>query len=162
MKPLLLLDIDGVLCPFGRSTLDGLEPVPGHEFAVYDPAHSIYLKELSGLYDLAWASLWENSANIYFSPAHGLPQLPYVKFLGNFDLFKFANGQTFKLSPVKRFIGDRPMAWVDDDLYYDAFDWARERDETVPTLLINTDPAEGLSLEIIQRLREWPSLLNLT
>lgn len=156
MKPLLLLDIDGVLCPYDSAWPNELERIPGHRYAFYNPRHSIYLKELAGIYDLAWASMWMNDANVVLAPLYDLEPLPFVNFTARFSYDKFKTAQTFKLDAVQRFVEDRPMVWVDDDFYKDAFRWARERNETIPSHLIHTDPTIGLDHEMIQELREWP------
>src|SRR3954447_19394357 len=50
---------------------------------------------------------------------------------------------TRKLAAVNRYVRDRPLAWVDDELYDDAQLWAQAR--RAPTLLIRTQPSVGLS-----------------
>lgn len=49
---------------------------------------------------------------------------------------------TWKLPDVRRFVGDRPVAWIDDDLWEDAFEWAEERSSA--TLLIRVAPHRAL------------------
>ena len=50
---------------------------------------------------------------------------------------------TRKLAAVNRYVRDRPLAWVDDELYDDAQLWAQAR--RAPTLLMRTQPSVGLS-----------------
>jgi len=48
----------------------------------------------------------------------------------------------WKLASVERFVGDRPAAWIDDELHGDAYAWAALR--TVPTKLLSPDPRGGI------------------
>jgi hypothetical protein len=46
------------------------------------------------------------------------------------------------LPAVRRFAGDRALAWVDDEFRRDAHAWAEARAH--PTLLLDVNPAWGL------------------
>jgi hypothetical protein len=149
MKPILLIDIDGVLCPFDTND-ERLEPIIGHEWAVMDPRHTPWLKELEDLYRFAWCSYWERGGNDVIGPAHDLDPIPFIVFniVNPYD-------QTYKLHEVKEFIGDEPVAWIDDGFFEDAFKWAGERNKSVPTRLIHTDPTVGLDEAAMQDLRQF-------
>ena len=60
---------------------------------------------------------------------------------------------TPKLPAVARFVGDRPLAWVDDELFEDAFIWAAER--TAITLLVRTSGSAGLSEANVRELQRF-------
>ena len=98
---------------------------------------------------LVWATSWEHAANRALAPVLGLPELPVVSFAGS----SAPPGRTWKLPSVKRFIGDRPMAWVDDDLGRDAHAWAQKR--TQPTLLLDINPSWGLAEAHVDILIEF-------
>ncbi len=49
---------------------------------------------------------------------------------------------TRKLAAVASQVGGRSLAWIDDELYDDAVQWAEERD--APTLLVRTSPHVGM------------------
>lgn len=84
-RPLLLLDVDGVLNPFASPTCP-----PGYRehdfFPDDDPpvrlneSHASWLPLLATRFDLAWATGWEDEANTYLSPLFGLPRLPVIRF----------------------------------------------------------------------------------
>ncbi len=150
MKPLLLVDVDGVLNPF---------PDCPHGFTEYDffpeddepvrlaEAHAIWLRELARAYEIAWASGWGDDANRILSPFFGLERLPLV------PLPPVPFGPREKLLAIAAFAGDRPLAWIDDMLADDARRWAAER--RIPTLLIQVDPAVGLTRADVDRLLAW-------
>jgi hypothetical protein len=140
-RPLLLIDVDGVLNPHVRpgSTLGSQYAV--HRIAGQDVrlavAHGEWLHRLARLYDLAWATPWEADANALIGPVIGAPpNMPVIAFT---DLD--ARGWTWKLPAVELFVADRPLAWLDDDHGQDAHAWAAAR--MVPTLLVRPDGYVG-------------------
>jgi len=153
VRPLLLIDVDGVLNPLV------VQP-PGHVppgFTAYDLAdhrvllaahHGAWLSDLASDFDLVWATTWEHDADRLIAERVGLPRgLPVITF----DWPQ--TGWTAKLPDVIRFVGDRPVAWIDDVLGPDVHDWASSR--SAPTLLIQPDHRVGLTLPDIDRLREF-------
>jgi hypothetical protein len=151
VKPLLFLDIDGVLCPFGIES--GGQPIPGHEYVLWNPRHTEWLHELREKFVLVWGSFWEQDANKVIAPLHDLDALPFVEFSWPDSILDLT--KTIKLESIERFAGDLPFAWVDDDLRDDAFTWAKDRDKVVPTLLIRTDPTVGLDEQAMRQLRDF-------
>ena len=58
-----------------------------------------------------------------------------------------------KLPAVIGYAGRRPLTWIDDQHPDEAHAWAAERG--VPTLLIGTDPASGLTRPVVERSLRW-------
>jgi hypothetical protein len=142
-KPLLLLDVDGVLIPYAaRERPAGFLTYTLLGEDVWLAAqHGAWLLPLCEQFQLVWATGWEHDANRLIAPILGLPMLPVIEFPRD------AIGRFAKLPTIQRIAGDQPLAWLDDELRSDAYAWAASR--RAPTLLIDVDPAVGLTQEIV-------------
>ena len=148
-RPYLLIDIDGVLNPLNRGPKAA--GFKCHELAGYDvwlnQQHGDWLMALGSWFDLVWATTWEHEARL-IAQVLSLPlDLPVIEF------DRDSEGPTWKLSDVRSFVGNRPLAWIDDDLWADAFEWAEERSS--PTLLIRVAPHRGLARAHVDRLEDF-------
>jgi hypothetical protein len=83
-----------------------------------------------------------------------VPKFPFLEFTDRPRLAPFS-----KLSDVRSLVGDRSLAWVDDDLEPDAITWASQRD--APTLLIQPLASRGLEMEHVSELFGFASSLGL-
>jgi hypothetical protein len=157
-KPLLFLDIDGVISLFGW---EGSERPDGSFHAIDGIPHYLsaaaarHLLELDAHYETVWCSGWEEKANEHLPHLLGLPG-PYP-FLSFDDASP--GGAHWKLAAIERHAGERPLAWVDDSLSEACWRWARRRD--VPTLLVATEPSTGLTDTEVARLIEWAAALSI-
>lgn len=139
-KPLLLLDVDGVLCPIGPGPGEPMRTVVLEDFPfIFSEQLPVRLSTLAEQFTLVWATSWEQDANQLLAPALGLPDLPFISFAGP----PARPGHTWKLAAVRRFVGHRPMAWIEDELGHDAHAWAQKRSQ--PTLLLDINPSWGLA-----------------
>jgi hypothetical protein len=153
-RPLLFLDVDGVLSLFDFPTDEG---APGRFHFVDGIAHCIgdqcgrRVERLLARFDAVWATGWEEKANEYLPTLLELPELdlPVLTFDGR-AVFGSAN---WKVQAIDEYAGDRPAAWVDDNHDEECHRWAAER--AAPTLLVSTEPATGLSDEHVEQLIEW-------
>jgi hypothetical protein len=139
VRPLLLLDVDGVGCPLGNAAPDQVPIASTYVSLSHHRLLPGWLAELAELFELVWATTWEHDANELLAPLLGLPDLPVIRFVGTV----VGPGETVKLPAIRRFVGDRAFAWVDDRLGVDATAWATHR--LAPTLLRDIDPGLGLA-----------------
>lgn len=155
-RPLLLIDIDGVLSTFGWS----VDERPDGMWANVDgTVHLISAVSVSNVLDLlsefepAWCSGWEERANEHLPHLVGLGPWPYVQL----DRSRAAGTSTpghWKLDAIDRFVGpDRPLAWVDDDLNAACDAWAAARRGA--THLERVRPAAGLDAAAAASLRAF-------
>jgi hypothetical protein len=190
-KPLLLVDIDGVISLFGRPTVGSREqmaadgtPLDGSFHSIEGIAHFLsstaaaHLLSLAALFELAWASGWEERANEHLPHLLGLPEpLPFLRFPrgvvvdgagtipggfvagageagGSGDT---AGPQTtlahWKLQSIDTYAGERPLAWIDDAFNLACHEWAAAR--ASPTLLVQTEPELGLTSREAALLEQW-------
>jgi hypothetical protein len=157
-KPLLLIDVDGVISLFG---FDPADPPAGRFEFVDGIPHFIsatagpHLRALAGEFELAWCSGWEEKANEYLPLALGLPgPLPHVEF----DPCDRPASAHWKVAGIEGRVGhERALAWVDDAHDERCVEWAARRD--APTLLLCTDPTVGLTDGHVSMLRSWAQRL---
>jgi len=104
--------------------------------------------------ELVWVSTWREAASQFIAPRLGLPTgIPFID-VGSHTGVKF--GHSLKQHEVAAYVDAQPLAWLDDHFGGKDFIWAADRsEEGVPTLLIQTSPAEGLRREHIDALIIW-------
>jgi HAD domain in Swiss Army Knife RNA repair proteins len=153
-RPLLLIDVDGVISLFG---FDPAAPPAGRYEMVDGIAHLLsatageHLRELSRQFELVWCTGWEEKANEYLPLALELPgPLPHLIF----DPCDRPASAHWKVAGIDTNVDSwRAVAWVDDAHDDRCVAWARER--SAPTLLVTTDPAIGLTALDVKRLQDW-------
>jgi hypothetical protein len=153
-RPLLLIDVDGVISLFG---FDPALPPAGRFELVDGVAHFISaaagrcLRALSAEFELVWCTGWEEKANDYLPLALGLPgPLPHVIF----DQHDQPPHAHWKLAGIDSHVEpSRPLAWIDDAHDHRCETWAAAR--AGPTLLIATEPGLGITEAHVAQLRSW-------
>jgi hypothetical protein len=157
-KPVLLVDIDGVISLFGfpwdkrpEGTWHNVEGM-AHFLSSAAVGH---LHELAQWFDPVWCSGWEEKAGEHLPTLLGAPVLPHLSFDRTEVGVPVSANAHWKLAAIEAHAGDRPLAWVDDALDERVEAWADARSATAPTLLVPTDPAVGLTAEHVGVLRRW-------
>jgi HAD domain in Swiss Army Knife RNA repair proteins len=154
-KPILFVDVDGVISLFGFAPGTGQLPGPLHW--VDGVAHCIpedvgqRLVTLAESFELVWATGWEERANEHLPYLLKLPfkELPCLTFDGR-AVFGSAH---WKIEAVDEYAAERPAAWIDDNLGEECRAWAAGR--SAPTLLVETSPSAGLTDEHVTTLLGW-------
>lgn len=172
MRPVLLLDVDGVLNPLHADDLSLFEPLEDvvgawqTQTAVY---HSKFnhqrLELLAARFDLVWCTGWEDRANEIISPAHGLPELPVIRFEpmilseSGLTVVEFEKDRSWKSPWIMKWLSENeigPAAWVDDQIEAGDREWARQRTMIgKPTLCVQPDPTIGLTDIHVRHLLQW-------
>jgi hypothetical protein len=159
-RPILFLDVDGVISLFGfppdRPPPGAYHSIDGIIHCIGDSAAGL-LARLADRFDLVWATGWEEKANEYLPHLLGLDRdLPVLNFDGR-AVFGSAH---WKLAAIDDYAGDRPAAWVDDFLDDECRAWAERRE--APTLLIEAESSTGLTGEHVERLLRWADEVSRT
>ena len=153
-KPLLFVDIDGVISLWGFASNDrpagAFHNVDGviHFLSSDAGKHLLSLRER---FDLVWCSGWEEKAEEHLPHALDLPSgLPFLSLSRD----PGRNHAHWKLAAIDAHAGiERPLAWIDDAHDDACRAWAAARE--APTLLVGTTPAVGLSAVHVGELVAW-------
>src|SRR5690606_25793675 len=157
-RPLVLLDVDGVLIALA------LQPGPawerhtchscnGNYRVRHNPAHRptlLKLAEETGA-ELVWATTWCDDANREIGPKIGLPELPVIDVLSGKDE-PWVNA---KVPPVADYVNGRPFVWLDDDLNDDDHAYLRRHEGVGEFLIVDVAPRSGLSAYHVQQAADW-------
>ena len=154
--PLLFLDVDGPLLPFGGS------PQPAPRGSV-DSARLGRLRvdtgpRLAGLpCTLVWATTWLDDANTEIAPRLGLPDLPVVTWPEPTAAHEREDqwfGLCWKTRTVADWAAGRPFAWLDDEITDADREWVSAHYQA-PALLRSVDASHGLTDQDFTALEAW-------
>lgn len=167
--PILAVDVDGVISLFGFETPPPAASASWHLIDGTPHCISIAagerLRRLATSFDLVWATGWQDRANDRLPEVIGVGPLPVIEF----DLVPAPGGGAspgstaghWKLEAIDGFAGRRAIAWIDDSLDRDCFEWARAREEGgMPTLLAPTEPELGIEEAHVAALEAWAAGLR--
>lgn len=120
------------------------------------PGMDVRLRELLPHFEAVWATGWGERANDHLVHLLSLP--------GELEVVEFAVAPSsdgsghWKLDALTARAAGRAAAWIDDGFNDACHKWATSRRE--PTLLVPTDPAEGLLDDHVESLVEWAHALS--
>lgn len=157
--PLVFLDVDGTLLPYGGAALpsdfegwDAWQEPSNPQLAKLDRAHGPRLLALGC--DLVWATAWMHDANEVIGPLLGLPQLPVADLPDEPDYLQFGRALHWKTRTLVETAAGRPFAWLDDEIGEPDRAWVAEHHRG-PALLHRVDAARGLTAEDFAVLEDW-------
>jgi hypothetical protein len=157
-RPLLFLDVDGPLIPFGTPPVAPAdEPRDQAQVRPHDvhpllhrvkPEHGRLLSALPC--ELVWATTWMTDANDVLAPLLGLPALPVVDWPDS-DEDGVLHWKTRGLVEWAR---GRPFVWVDDEISAADREWVSVQHRG-PALLHRVDPRRGLTDRDFAVISDW-------
>jgi hypothetical protein len=151
-----MVDVDGVISLFSfdrQSRPEGrfhsIDGIP-HFLSAHAAGH---LLDLRRSFELVWATGWEEKANEYLPFLLGLPgPLPYLSF----ERSPGRANAHWKLDAIDAYAAGRALAWIDDAFNDACHEWAVARTaREAPTLLVQTEPARGLTAAEATALADW-------
>ncbi|MFD3516392.1 HAD domain-containing protein [Streptomyces sp. NPDC058657] len=161
--PLLFLDVDGPLVPFGATRQQLPDGYPTYRagrhiegganplIARVNPAHGPRLMALPC--ELVWATTWMSDANECLAPWLGLPELPVVNWSEPSDEDE-QDRLHWKTRDLLRWANGRPFAWVDDEITDTDRNWMEAR-RPGQSLLHRVDARRGMTDEDFATLDHW-------
>ncbi|MEU6976849.1 HAD domain-containing protein [Streptomyces sp. NPDC046371] len=158
MRPLLFLDVDGPLIPFGGPgphPAYAPEPPPDAHPLLrrVDPAHGRRLTALGC--ELVWATTWTDEANDVLAPRLKLERLPVVHWPDEEqEPGAGAAGLHWKTRALAAWAAGRRYVWLDDEITRADRDWVTTC-HTAPALLHRIDPQRGLTEADYAAVAAW-------
>jgi HAD domain in Swiss Army Knife RNA repair proteins len=154
--PLLFLDVDGPLLPFGEDThREPRHAAPDSHSARLTPQTGLRLGALPCT--LVWATTWEDEANTEIAPRIGLPTLPVVNWPDSSDEHDRQDqwfGLCWKTRTLVNWAAGRSFAWVDDEITDADRDWVSAHHHG-QALLHHVQSSRGLTDEDFTALDQW-------
>lgn len=174
MKPALLLDVDGVICPYDQG-----EDCTRYEFSARYRDDHVWisqgikdrLKRLAKKFDFVWATAWEKQANEHLLDAYDLTHLPVIEFWGSVEgvLDQKMSGVIYENPHFRQLHwkapwiygwareAKRPWAWIDDEVLGNTVTWGATLDP--PALIVPINGRTGLTDSDVETLEQWASQL---
>jgi hypothetical protein len=155
-RPLLFLDVDGPLLPFGEDP--HREPryaAPDSRLALLTPQTGLRLAALPCT--LVWATTWEDDANTEIAPRIGLPALPVVNWPDSSEEHDRQDqwfGLCWKTRTLVDWADGCPFAWIDDEITDADRDWVSTHHRG-QALLHHVLSFRGLTDEDFTALDQW-------
>ncbi|MFI5863173.1 HAD domain-containing protein [Streptomyces sp. NPDC051546] len=166
-KPLLLIDVDGPLNPYAAKAQRRPEGYRTHRMRPrgwtgaesakplrvwLNPDHGAELLALAEAYELVWATTWKGEANEWIGPHLGLPELPWIDWPRMHG--RAPAGTFWKTQYILEYAGERPFAWIDDDITDLDRAYVEQR-HPAHALLLRIDERIGLVRADFDALAGW-------
>lgn len=154
-RPVLLLDIDGVINVFQCSIARETQVAPYLPAVKLLPGLADWLARLNDAFYIVWCSHWGALVNIDAARAWGIGARPLIEPAAGEPA-----GRDWKALAVGRSFAawSGPIAWVEDDFTPAAHSWAATRlKQRRRTWLVDVRET-GLTEEITEYLIEWAEL----
>jgi hypothetical protein len=155
MRPVLFLDVDGPLIPFGGPGYGPPATARIRQAARanpllerLDPRHGAWLAALPC--DLVWATTWGADANEVIAPLLDLPSLPVADWPDDDP----AGPVHWKTRGLVAWAAGRAFVWVDDEITAADRDWVAAH-HPGPALLHTVDHRRGLTPEDVAAIGRW-------
>jgi hypothetical protein len=155
--PLLFLDVDGPLIPFGLRS-DGSahrslgRPGANPLLVRLDPDDGPRLLALRC--ELVWATTWMAEANEVIAPRLGLPHLPIVVWPDDPDDGTDYGPLHWKTRGLVSWAAGRPFVWLDDEITAADREWVATHHRAA-ALLHRVNPSCGLTGSDLATITSW-------
>jgi hypothetical protein len=159
-KPVILLDIDGVL----RLASNGPDSFPdGYEgdaryrgiFGI-NPSHGDWIRKHQTHADFYYLTIHREHASQVIGEALQLPEFDWVPFDPRANRKPKPGEPYWRGVAASYFFPERPIAILDDEAGEQGRQWAEARVQTeAPTLLITPDRHKGLESAHIRQVEHW-------
>jgi len=172
-KPILFLDVDGVLNAFAPVRPHVERKAGGRKVnGVFQPYTLRFDNEAADMvlalaehFDIVWATMWNDAANAEVAPLLGLDEFPVMRCNHNvgWDMAVAEGTDTFdihrlwyaKTPLIPTYAAGRPFAWLDDD--HSSYDqaWLAQHGADQPFMLVRTDAEYGVQWDDVDALIHW-------